>query len=97
MSTSLTRRQTPKERELENKRIQLAVLEAELAQGELDLATFKTELTIFETRYLHEVGVLYAERLAKLTPGAGHLVPMPTHIYKTERGSLLRTPLAQHC
>jgi len=61
MSTSLTRRQTPEERELENKRTQLAALEAELAQRELDLATLKAELTIFESRYLREVGVLYAE------------------------------------
>lgn len=61
MSTSLTRRQTPEERELENKRAQLVALEAELAQHELDLTTLKAELTVFESRYLREVGVLYAE------------------------------------
>jgi hypothetical protein len=57
----LTRRQTPEERELENKRVHLAALEAELAQRELDLTTIKAELTVFETRYLREVGVFYAE------------------------------------
>jgi hypothetical protein len=60
-STALARKQTPEERELENKRAQLAELEAQLAQSELDLATLKAELEAFEARYLREVGVLYAE------------------------------------
>jgi DnaJ-domain-containing protein 1 len=61
VSTGLTRRQTPEERELESKRARLAALEAELAQHELDLATLKAELQTFEAWYLREVGVLYAE------------------------------------
>lgn len=61
MSTDLTRKQTPEERELESKRVRLAALEAELAQRELELATLKAELASFEARYLREVGVLYAE------------------------------------
>lgn len=60
MTTALTRRKTPEERELENKHTRLATLEAELAQRELDLATLKAELRTFEARYLREVGVLYA-------------------------------------
>jgi hypothetical protein len=78
MSTSLTRRQTPEERELENKRTQLAALETELAQRELDLATLKAELTVFETRYLREVGVLYAELdeiEAQIAEAQAHLNP----------------------
>jgi len=61
MSTGLTRKQTPEERELESKRARLAALEAELVQHELDLTTLKAELQIFEALYLREVGVFYAE------------------------------------
>jgi hypothetical protein len=61
VSIDLVRRQTPEERELENKRARLAALEVELAQRELDLATLKAELQTFEARYLREVGVFYAE------------------------------------
>lgn len=61
MNKDLTRKQTPEERELENKRAQLTVLETELAQHEPNLATLKAELTVFETRYLREVGIFYAE------------------------------------
>jgi hypothetical protein len=78
MSNSLTRKLTPEERELENKRAQLTVLEAELAQHELDLATLKAELTIFEARYLREVGVLYAELdelEAQIAEAQAHLNP----------------------
>jgi hypothetical protein len=61
MSTYLTRKQTPEERELEGKRARLAALEAELVQRELELATLRAELATFELRYLRTVGVLYAE------------------------------------
>lgn len=51
----------PEERELEKKKVEFASLEATLIQRELDLATFRAELTDFERRYLRTVGVLYAE------------------------------------
>jgi hypothetical protein len=57
----LIRRQTPEEQELERKRAQLTVLETDLTQRELDLATLTVELKTFETRYLRTVGGLYAE------------------------------------
>ena len=51
----------PEERELENKKAELASLEAELVQRELDFATLRTELRSVESRYLGTVGLLYAE------------------------------------
>src|SRR3989338_8474967 len=61
MSTDIIRNQTPEELELEKKKAQLSALEAELIQRELDLATFRAELSDFENRYLRTVGVFYAE------------------------------------
>lgn len=60
-STSHEQIQKPEERELENKEAELASLEANLIQRELDLATLRAELTDFEIQYLRTVGVLYAE------------------------------------
>jgi len=61
MGTKITRRQTPEEKELHKKLSELAALEVELAQHELDLATIQGELRAFENRYLRIVGVRYAE------------------------------------
>ena len=61
MSTDLTRTQTPEEKELGRKLAELSVLEVELTQRELDLATLQAELHAFERRYLRMVGVRYAD------------------------------------
>src|SRR3990172_7237695 len=61
MSTEVVRSQTPEEEELARKLAELADLEAELAERELKLATLVSELHVFERRYLHAVGGLYAE------------------------------------
>ena len=56
------RRATPGERELTNKRAELATLEAQLAERELDLATLQAEIRAFEARYLRStVGRLFSE------------------------------------
>ena len=51
----------PEEQELEKKRSELATLEGELAQRELELTSLQSELHAFEARYLHVVGIHYAE------------------------------------
>ncbi len=61
MAIEILKNQTPEERELEKKQAELAVLEVELIQREIDLATLRAELADFESRYLRTVGVLYAE------------------------------------
>ena len=53
--------ETPEERELKRKRLELAKLESELAERELELATVQGELAAFERHYLRVVGVRYAQ------------------------------------
>jgi hypothetical protein len=57
----LPRIETPEERELTGKLTELAALEAQLTERELDLATLQSELRVFEARYLRAVGRLFAE------------------------------------
>lgn len=61
MTSTLSRRQTPEERELAAKKADLAALETQLAQRELDVATARVELHAFKQRYLRVVGVKFAE------------------------------------
>ena len=61
MKTSIVKSQKPEERELEKKRVELAILEESLAKQELELATLSTELRRFEAKYLSIVGVRYAK------------------------------------
>ena len=61
MSIDLIRAQTPEEKELVRKLAELTVLQGELAQQELDLATLQAELHAFERMYLRIVGIRYAE------------------------------------
>lgn len=51
MASNLTREQTPEERELASKKADLAALEIQLAQRELDVTTERVELHAFEQRY----------------------------------------------
>lgn len=61
MNHSTTKQRTPEEEELARKQEDLAYLETEMAQGELDLATFLAELQAFESRYLRIVGTRMAD------------------------------------
>lgn len=51
----------PEEQELARKREEQAAIEAELAERELRSANLRAELSSFERRYLHFVGLRYAE------------------------------------
>ena len=78
LKTTHIRPVKPEERELARKREEQAVLETELAERELRSANLRAELGAFERRYLHFVGLRYAdlddlkaeiaERLAKEQP-----------------------------
>ena len=62
MPNSLIPTQSPEERELQRQLGELATIQSDLAQSELDLATKQTSLRSFETRYLSKIGT----RLARL-------------------------------
>lgn len=61
MESAIARRQTPEQQELDKKLAELAALETELAQRELDVATTQAELHSFEREYLQVVGIRYTE------------------------------------
>src|ERR1019366_7205310 len=61
MSTKLSVHTKPEDEELAKKRLELAEIESQLADRELYVVTFRTELTAFERRYLKIVGARYAE------------------------------------
>lgn len=52
---------SPEEKELDRKRIEFENLQSQLAELELELATLRSELVVFERRYLEVVGGRYAE------------------------------------
>ncbi len=61
MESAIAPRQTPEQQELDKELAELAALETELAQRELDLATLQAELHAFEREYLRVVGIRYTE------------------------------------
>ena len=60
MTVLLEKLLTPEEEELARKKSSLAALEAQLADRELELTAFLTDLNHFEKRYLQSVGRRYA-------------------------------------
>ena len=61
MPAEIILQQTPGDVDLFDKREQLAVVRARLAECESELAQLRAQLKTFEGRYLRQVGVLYAE------------------------------------
>jgi hypothetical protein len=61
VNSEIVRHISQQERELAEKRQELAILQAELTERELSAANLRAELGAFEGRYLREVGLLYAE------------------------------------
>jgi hypothetical protein len=61
MPTEIVPGLSPENEELVKKRVELALLENELAERELFLANMRADLAAFEGRYLRQVGTLYAE------------------------------------
>jgi hypothetical protein len=61
VSSKINLRPRPEENELRLKLVELADLEQELVEKELQLTGLRAELAAFESLYLKTVGVLYAE------------------------------------
>jgi hypothetical protein len=61
MSGQIIRRLKPEEEEILRKREELAAVRAMLAERELELVDLRSQLAVFEGRYLRQVGALYAE------------------------------------
>ncbi len=61
MSDQLVFQISPEDEELQRKSAELAMLETDLVQGELDLATLHAELQSFDREYQQIIGTRYAE------------------------------------
>lgn len=61
MKNTITRKLTLEDEELNKKLVELAALEVELTERELELATLQSKLHAFEREYLRVVGIRYAE------------------------------------
>ena len=61
MPAEIILHQTPDDVSLLGKREQLAAVRTRLAERESDLAQIRAQLRAFESRYFHQVGILYAE------------------------------------
>jgi len=61
MPAEIILQQTPDDAALLDKRQQLAAVRDALAERESELAQLRTRLKAFESRYLRQVGILYAE------------------------------------
>jgi hypothetical protein len=88
MASNITRRLRPEEEELARKREELAAIRGALAERELELINFRSELAAFEGRYLRQVGVLYAELddwKAKIAELQARLHPSPASQKQAEQ------------
>lgn len=73
MKAELSKYRSPEDEELQRKLAELAALETELADRELQLVTLQTRLAAFERRYWRIVGVRYA-RLDELSAQIAELL-----------------------
>src|ERR1700678_3744083 len=81
MSGQIIRRLKPEEEELLRKREELAAIRATLAERELELLDYRSQLAGFEGRYLRQVGALYAELdewKARISELRARLYPFPS-------------------
>jgi hypothetical protein len=60
MSTEIIHKPTPAQADLLAKREELAAIRTTLAEHEVDLADLRVKLRAFESRYMQQVGTLYA-------------------------------------
>jgi len=76
--SSIIKKRSPEEQELEDKIAELKVLEEQLTHKELELATIQGDLISFERIYLHRVGVFIAdldELIAQISELIAHRQP----------------------
>ena len=57
--SGIVRRLKPEEEEVHRKREELAAIQAALAELELELVDFRSQLAAFEGRYLRQVGNVF--------------------------------------
>lgn len=80
MPAEIVLQQSAEEMALQEKREQLATVRSRLAEREADLLHLQAQLQAFESRYMRQVGVLYAE----LDEVEAHLMEREAEMHRSE-------------